>query len=344
MCLLRMKKILFVILLFLCCSFESRSQSQLYNYDFEQWINIGTKNEEPYHWHSFKSSTGPFHYLLMQQIERDVNIRPGSDGKYSARIFSKSIVGITANGNVTNGRMNAGSMFPFGKNNNNYTQRDSEFATVIDKIPDSLTLWVCFRTKNVESRGRIMCYIHGDADFVCYTGGWEPHNMICANVEYEFARTSSLDEAMVWKRISRPFQHYTDLCNDPKYILTSFTTNRMPGEGNAGDEMFVDDVYLIYNPVLNARIIKGKLDENEVEIEYYIEGTMSPPNLNKSPNELIVQISSDDFKTYIEIGRRTTDISGIIKCDVPIEFQNKNYSIKVMTTNYPMETILKITN
>ena len=55
MCLLRMKKILFVILLFLCCSFESRSKSQLYNYEFEQWINIGTKKEEPYDLHYFKT-------------------------------------------------------------------------------------------------------------------------------------------------------------------------------------------------------------------------------------------------------------------------------------------------
>ena len=340
-----MKKILFVILLFLFYGFESRSQEQLCNYGFEQWINVGTKNEEPYRWHSFKSSTGPFHYLLMQQIERDKNIRPGSDGKYSARIFSRSIVGITANGNVTNGRMNAGSMFPAGKNNNNYTQRNSEYATEINRVPDSLTLWVCLRTKDAESRGRIMCYIHGDADFVCFTGGWEPYEMICANVEYEFYRTSPLGKEMVWKRISRPFCSYPDLCKEPKYVLTSFTTNRMPGDGNAGDEMFVDDVYLIYNPTLDVRVNNEVVGEkDEIELEYIIEGTMSPPNLNLPPNEVIVQISSDeDFKHFVEIGRKTTDISGTIKCKIPAEYVNKDYKIKVMTTNYPMEAFIKTT-
>ena len=335
-----MKKIVFVILLFICCDIRSQSRGQLYNNGFEEWINVGTKNEEPYRWHSFKSSTGPFHYLLTQQIEQHDSIRPGSSGRYSAHIFSKSIIGITANGNLTNGRMNAGSMFPSGKNNNNYTLRDSEYATEMNGIPDSLTLWVCFRTKKAESHGRIMCYIHGDADFVCFTGGWEPYDMICANVEYEFPRTSSFDEEMVWVRISRPFQCYPAICQEPRYILTSFTTNRMPGDGNAGDDMFVDDVYLIYNPTLEARVLGIKM--NEIEIEYIIKGTMSPPNLNLSPNEVIVQISLDEsFEEFVEIGRRTTDESGNIKCEIPQEFRNKDYRIKVVTTNYPMETLLK---
>ena len=341
-----MKKILLVILLFLCFDASSQSLNQLYNCDFEDWVNKGTKNVEPYHWHSFKTSTGPFHYLLMQQIEPHTATRPGSEGKYSVHIFSRSIVGITANGNVTNGRMNAGSMFPAGKKNNNYTQRDSEFATEIERVPDSLTLWVCLRTKSAESRGRIMCYIHGDADFVCYTGGWEPYEMICANVEYEFPRTSAFGEEMVWKRISRPFQHYKDLCDEPKYILTSFTTNRMPGDGNTGDDMFIDDVYLIYNPTLEAKIRKDKLGaENEVEIEYIISGTMSAPNLNLPANEVIVQASLDeDFENPVEIGRKTTDVSGTIRCKIPAEFIGKDYKIKVITTNYPMETVLNVKN
>lgn len=343
-----MKRFLLFILLLVFSdvnaqSSRSKHQGQLYNYDFEEWLGVGTKNVEPYHWHSFKSSTGPFHYLLMQQIEPHSATRPGSDGKYSAHIFSRSIVGIVANGNVTNGRMNAGSMFPAGKSNNNYTQRNSDFATEIDKIPDSLTVWVCLRTKKPESFGRLMCYIHGDADFVCFTGGWEPYEMICANVEYEFPRTSSFEEEMVWKRISRPFQHYPDLCNEPRYVLTSFTTNSMPGDGNAGDDMFVDDVYMIYNPTLDVTIRNEELGmSDEIEIEYIIEGTMSPSNLNVPPNEVIVQISLDEsFNDFAEIGRKTTNESGTIRCNVPTSFVGKDFHIKVKTTNYPMEVFVR---
>ena len=344
----KMKKNIVVILLLLLAynlkaqNFRAREQGQLYNYDFEEWVNVGTKNEEPYHWHSFKTSTGPFSYLLMQQIEPHKATRPGSTGKKSVHIFSRSIVGITANGNVTNGRMNAGSMFPAGAKNNNYTQRGTEFSTEIDRIPDSLTVWICLRTKKEESYGRMMSYVHGDTDLVCLTGGWEPYEMLCAKAEHEFPRTSPADGDIVWKRFSLPFESYTHLCAEPRYILTSFTTNKRAGEGNAGDDMFVDDVYLVYNPTLEAKIKNDKLGtKNEIEIEYIITGSMSVPNLNLPANEVIVQISlDDDFKNHVEIGRKTTDKSGTIQCQIPAEFRNKNYKIKVITTNYPMEFVI----
>ena len=335
---IKMKKLLFISLLFIV-SFVTNAQEsdfiQIPNSDFEQWDNLGSKNEEPYRWHSFKSSTGPFSSLLMQQIERHDATRPGSEGKYSAHIFSRSIVGITANGNLTNGRLNAGSMFPAGKKNNNYTQRDSEFCTEINTIPDSLTVWVRLRTKEPESYGRIMSYVHGDADFVCLTGGWEPYDMLCAQVEYEFPSTE-------WKRLSLPFKDYTHLCDEPHYILTSFTTNKRAGEGDAGDEMLVDDLYLIYNPALQCTINNEQLTDYEIEIEYIIRGTMSPPNLNLPDNEVIVTISLDEnFEDPVEIGRKTTDKSGTMKCKIPDVFVGKDYMIRVQTTNYPMECVMR---
>ena len=341
-----MNKYLFILFVFLAFGMKAQNSDyiQIPNSDFERWNNIGTKNEEPDSWHSFKTSTGPFHYLLMQQVERHNAVRPESKGQCSARIFSRSIVGITANGNITNGRLNAGSMFPAGKNNNNYTKRNSEFCTEISRIPDSLTVWICLRTKNIESYGRIMSYVHGDADFVCFTGGWEPYEMICAQVEYEFPRTASKNE-MIWKRISLPFIHYPDLCKEPRYILTSFTTNKYPGDGDASDEMFVDDLHLVYNPTLQCTINNEQLTIDEIEIEYDIKGTMSNPNLNLPANEVIVQISLDEnFENYVEIGRKTTDVSGSMKCEIPKLFIGKKYFIKVITTNYPMEMVLESDN
>ncbi len=319
--------------------FDLKAQDECYiqipNSDFESWNNIDTRNEEPDSWHSFKTSTGPFHYLLMQQVERQDITRPGSKGKYSARIFSRSIVGIIANGNITNGRLNAGSMFPAGAKNNNYTQRYSEFSTEIKNIPDSLTVWVRLNTKDAKSYGRIMSYVHGDVDFVCLTGGWEPYEMLCAQVEYEFPSTE-------WKRLSIPFKDYSHLCKEPRYILTSFTTNRQPGEGDVGDEMLVDDMLLIYNPTIDAKIRSDKLGmKNGIEIEYIIKGTMSPSNLNLPDNELVITVSLDEkFNDPIEIGRITTNVSGVIVCEIPSSFVGKDFVVKVETTNYPMKIIL----
>ena len=341
-----MNKILLTIsILIFALNIEAQENDyiQMPNYDFEEWNHIGTKNEEPYRWHSFKTSTGPFHYLLLQQVERHEATRPGSNGKYSARIFSRSIVGITANGNLTNGRLNAGSMFPAGTKNNNYTQRNTEFCTEINKAPDSLTVWICLRTKNIDSYGRIMSYVHGDADFICTTGGWEPYEMICAQVEHEFQRTSSMDEDMRWERISIPLKKKKNIYHEPRYILTSFTTNRKAGEGDAGDEMFIDDLYLIYNPTLEVAIKEdGSETKNEIEIEFIIDGTMSPPNINLPPNDVIVQLAFDkNFSNFVEIGKITTNKSGSIRCEIPDAFVDKDYYIKVKTTNYPMESMIE---
>ena len=35
--------------------------------------------------------------------------------------------------------------------------------------------------------------------------------------------------------------------SNPEYILITFTTNKTPGGGSGGDEVFIDDVELIYN-------------------------------------------------------------------------------------------------
>ena len=111
---------------------------------------------------------------------------------------------------------------------------------------------------------------------------------------------------------------------------------------NAGDDMFIDDVYLIYNPTLEAKVREERLCVgNEIEVEYVISGTMSAPNLNLPANEVIVQISLDeDFENLVEIGRKTTDESGTMRCKIPTEFLGKDYKIKVITTNYPMEVVL----
>ena len=49
-----------------------------------------------------------------------------------------------------------------------------------------------------------------------------------------------------WERKSVPFA-YVGPSSNPEYILITFTTNKTPGGGSAGDEVFIDDVELIYN-------------------------------------------------------------------------------------------------
>ena len=320
-------------------------EQQFYNYGFESWVNEGSEEAEPAHWHSFMSASGTFNGLMSQQIEPSSSKRPGSSGNRSVRIFSKKKVGIVANGNMTTGRINAGSMSPDGGNNYNYTQRNSDYCTPMTVIPDSLTVWVAFRAKESDSYASVMTAIHGDVDLKqLSSGGYDPSNMVCATAKREYARTCASGNSLVWKRLSIPFT--TASHNDPRYILTTFSTNSTPGGGDSGDEVFVDDIYLIYNPLLSV----GDLNQNEypfpadgsalkIEVPFNLDGTMSANNLNKAANQVIAQLSDADgnFDNPVEIGRVTTNESGVINATIPYSTEDGDaYRIRVVSTNYPM--------
>ena len=105
---------------------------QIENRGFEQWTN---RVSEPVHWHSGGTATGSFSGFVSSQIEQSSQTRPGSSGSKSVRLYPTSILGITANGNLTNGRMNAGSMSATGTGNYNYTQRSqSAFNSPISQL------------------------------------------------------------------------------------------------------------------------------------------------------------------------------------------------------------------
>ena len=336
-------------LLLICLSllwFQTMAQygTQFENRGFESWANFGTNNNtiEPVHWHSTKSATGTFTGFLSQQIEPSTQVRPGSKGTKSARIWPVSVVGVTANGNLTNGRMNAGSMSATGSGNYNYTQRaDERFNTPINTIPDSITLWVCFRCADPEQKAEARAIIHGDFDFqIIANGTVSPNDQQVAYARMQFLRTSMAGGNYYWRRISIPFVQYGS-CDDPRYILFTLTTNQNPGQGGTNDDLFVDDVLLIYNPSLQM----GSIDKNQYylgetfTIPFELEGTMSADNLDKEPNQLIAQLSAANgsFESPIELGRMITDESGTITVSIPMGIPTgEHYRIRVVTTNYPM--------
>ena len=241
------------ILLCLCLCYTlgmAQHGTQFENQGFENWIEYGNGNSfnEPIHWHSSMSATGTYSGFLTQQIEPSNIIRPGTSGTKSIRLYPKSIMGVTANGNLTNGRVNAGSMLPSGRNNYNYTQRsDSRFNTPITGVPDSLVVWVCFRSSSPEQQAMLKAVIHGDADFKLIANGtMEPADKRVATAVLSFKRTSETGGKYTWRRLSIPFVK-DGPCNDPRYILFTITTNERPGYGSTDDDLLVDDVLLIWN-------------------------------------------------------------------------------------------------
>lgn len=317
---------------------------QFENRDFESWANFGSGNDtnEPVHWHSGMSASGTFSGFLSKQIEPSTHVRPGSSGSKSVRMWPKSVMGVTANGNLTCGRMNAGSMSASGSSNYNYTQRsDSRFNTPINTIPDSLAVWVCFRSASADQNARARAIIHGDADFrEVANGTFDPSDKVVALASRSFKRTSISEGSYTWRRLSIPFVEQ-GTCHDPRYILFTITTNEIPGQGGTSDDMYVDDILLIYNPSVRMGAIEKDhfMMGESLTIPFTLEGTMSAENLNKEANQVIAQLSSANgsFSTPIELGRVTTNVSGSFNVTIPSGiFAGEHYRIRLVTTNYPM--------
>ena len=340
-----MKKLILIFCLSLCYTLGlAQYGTQFENRGFENWADFGKGNRfnEPIHWHSGMSATGTYSGFLSQQIEPSNQVRPGSSGTTSVRLWPKSILGVTANGNLTCGRMNAGSMSASGSGNYNYTQRsDERFNTPLTTIPDSLTIWVCFRSASADQNARVRAMVHGDTDFrEIANGTFDPADKLVATASLPFHRTSMANGNYTWRRLSVPFVK-DGPCNDPRYILFTITTNEIPGEGGTSDDMYVDDVLLIYNPTIQMGAIPQNqfMTGEEITIPFTLNGTMSPENLGKEANQVIVQLSATNgsFSAPIELGRITTNTNGSLTVTIPQGiFTGEHYRIRLVTTNYPM--------
>ena len=213
---------------------------QIDNGDMEAWDDLGTSSEEPTNWNSFMSATGGLAFFGSQQVEQSTNVPASSSGMYSARVYSKSTLGIVANGNLTLGRINMGSSTPSSSDNFNFTSTgDIDFSQMLSESPDSLVFWVNYDANNSSDSARVRAVIHDDYDYRDPTdAGSEPHTVAVAGLNY--LPTNG------WMRKSIPFD-YVGPSTNAAYILITFTTNKIPGGGSAGDEVLIDDVELIYN-------------------------------------------------------------------------------------------------
>ena len=236
--------------------------------------------------------------------------------------------------------MNAGSMTAAGSSNYNYTQRSqSAYNTPITMLPDSMAVWVCFRSTSTSVEANVKAVVHGDADYQVIANGTEdPANMHVATANMLFTRTAPNGGSYNWRRLSIPFVN-NGPCTDVRYILFIATTNKNAGQGSTSDDLFIDDVLLIYNPTLSM----GNLASTSftpgatVTIPFTLTGTMSPDNLNASANVVIAQMSdaNGSFSNPTELGRVTTNTSGSISAQIP-NVANGQYQIRVISTNYPM--------
>ena len=190
------------------------------NGDFEAWHTSTGDYMEPNAWHSFESASGMLAALAGHHLEKSDN---GRNGSACARIYATSIFGIVANGTMTTGRMNAGSMVASDPANHAYidmSQTDLDgngdpFYVALNSRPDSLVLWVQFHQGTANSDHP---YATVSAVITDGTRYQDPEDKAYDNV---LARASDNKIAVTgeeWRRISIPFV-YTDSPVEPRAIL-----------------------------------------------------------------------------------------------------------------------------
>ncbi len=312
--------------------------AQIANLGFENWEGSGN-DREPVAWNSFMSFECSLAIGCTQakqkKVESNSDIRPSSKGTQSARFWSDNPFGsIVANGNLTTGRIMAGSTNASDAANHNKTLTNNPaFHQRLGDRPDSLTVWVKFVPKNSSHKARITATIHDTYDYKDPNDG-NSHAAVRSELNYSSNGNS-------WQRLSLPFKNYNQSVS-PDFVLISFSTSDSPGGGSNGDAVFVDDMLFIYNPSVSignpnkAKYIAGEI----LSIPFTLQGTMSAYNLNAGANEVSLQISdvNGSFGSSPRtLAKQTTDFSGsfdvVLPADLPL---SANYKLRVVTTNYPM--------
>ncbi len=253
---------------------------QLQNVGFENWHTSTGEYVEPNGWHSFESATGDLAALAGHHIKKADD---GHSGSASACVFSTSIFGIVANGTMTTGRLNAGSMLATDAANHAYmdmskTDVDGNgdpYYTPMYSRPDSIAAWVKFKqgTPNAENPYATISAVITDGTYYQDPEDKEYSNVV-AKAKYN---TIAVTDG-AWVRVVAPFE-YTENAVEPQTILVTASTNANPGKGSGGDELQVDDIELIYNAKLASLKVKGTevkdFDSNKLDYEISVAETVT---------------------------------------------------------------------
>ncbi len=339
-----MEKVLYIIL-FSLISFSVIGQEkyqQIYNSGFEEFLNADQAAIHPRHWNSFMTANvekSIFNIGKAKRLDLSTDTRPGSEGNYSVKIYSTSILGIVANGNLTLGRMNIASKDLSNSMNYNYTDRSEVgFNHPFNSLPDSLIVWIKFLPKTAGSIARCEAYIHGDYNFKILANGTFDKTQVIATSLIKIKNNGNSG----WQRISVPFIYDKVYgCQNPHYMLINLTTNEKPGGGSAGDELFIDDIELVYTKKLHMQDLHQTTFElngsdMDIIIPFSITGAMYPDNI------VIAQLSDaqGSFEKPINIGQLETGlVSGInhlqIEGKIPAHITSgKGYKIRLISSNY----------
>lgn len=248
---------------------------QMPNSDFETWSD---KNHAPRYWHGFESPKGKFAGSAKSNTKLVSSkwIRPGSAGSKSALLTCSKIWGIIANGTMTNGVLNAGSMSAADASNHSETDLSSTskdangdpFSTPIYAKPDAVKFWMRFVQADPSATAD---YPYAAFNAVVTDGTYyqDPENKTYHNKVAVAAPNLENMRAGDWRQVTCDFDYATYAADSAqaKAILMTFSTNATPGKGSAvtssfklvkADSVYIDDLELVYNAGIKSISFKGQ--------------------------------------------------------------------------------------
>ena len=251
---------------------------QMPNSDFETWSN---ENNAPKHWHGFESVKGKLSGTAKSKTKlvSSKNVRPGSKGLTSAVVTSTKVFTVIANGTMTNGVLNAGSMYAADASNHSETDLSSTskdangdpFATPMYAKPDSVKFWMRFTQAKAQASYPYAAFNAVITDSTYYQ---DPENKTYTNKVAVAAPNKADMTVGDWRLVSCPFDYASYAANgaEAKAILLTVSTNATPGKGSysngVADSVYVDDLELVYLADIKSVSFKGAtLDLTNTDID-----------------------------------------------------------------------------
>lgn len=229
----------------LTLALQASAQTQIGNSNFEAWEASSSEINEPVNWNSFKTASGSWNSFGGQQMNRSTNVRPGSTGIYSSRIWARNAgFGVVAQGNMTLGRIEMGSTTASSSSNYNYSNTgNAAYSEAFTDRPDSVVVWVKYKPMNTGAghTARISTVIHNN------TNNYKDPNDVAGANTVATAILNFPYSGGNWQRLSIPFTYVGTPAN-AAFILTTIATNNVPGGGTVNDSLYIDDMELVYVP------------------------------------------------------------------------------------------------
>lgn len=338
---------------------------QLPNSDMELWETKGGGNE-PVGWNTFATAGGSMSSFVQstEQCSKSTEIRSGATGSYCALVRARSVFGVVANGMITTGLIEGGSMSPTSPDNHNITKRGTEFACPFTGRPDSVVAWVKTAPVSTSQKARFFFDFHGNYDTQDPWLSSTPNEVMGiagANIAYNAA----------WQRVSVPVYYKgetltidgdskTPNCSDvrPSYCLASIATNYVPGKGNKNDALYIDDFKMIYNSKLKSLTVDGvavagfnkdvfsySVNKNysDVKVAYASDGRFATitDSYDAASSKLTISVKGDDYEASGNMHTYTIQFSSQPSCDATLTSFKVNGSqiagFSSTTTSYELE-------